>query len=143
MGILSDDISNSNNNPGRHASTTKPLQFVVPKDLIPTDPHHIRALLEDLQKEVHDRQQLLTAEAQTGKQEQQQAYSCGMLKLSKAVKKMTVRDFNKAHNCNLLELITSRAGKKKRKDLETPAPTRCKAAMATPSRTVKRGEAIL
>lgn len=126
-------------------STLKPSQFVLDENLNGAEPEQIQLLVDDLKKEMLDRQKsFLTAEAQTGKQEQHHAYCTGMLKISKSLKKMTVRDFNKAHNCNLLELLSTNVGKKRPlKAMETPAPTMQGKAAATPSRTVARGEALL
>lgn len=127
------------------ASTLKPSKFVLDANLNGAKPEHIQLLVDDLKKEMLDRQKsFLTAEAQTGKQEQHHAYCTGMLKISKSLKKMTVRDFNKAHNCNLLELLTANVGKKRPlKATETPAPAMRGKAAATPTRTVARGEALL
>jgi hypothetical protein len=133
-------------------SMSKPLQFVfvLDKNVDGTKPEQVQSIVEDLKQQMLDRQQLLTTETQTGKQQQTDAYFSGMLMVSKSLKKMTVRDFNKTHNCNLLELLSTNVGKKRPLNaMETPAPTtttmrgNAAAAAATPSRTVARGEAIL
>ena len=143
MGVLQDS-----NKPIDRASvsTLKPSKFVLDENLDGSKPEQIQLLVDDLKKEMLDRQKsFLTAEAQTGKQEQHHAYCTGMLKISKSIKKMTVREFNKAHNCNLLELISTNTGKKRplNKTMETPAPAMRGRAAATPTRTVARGEALL
>jgi hypothetical protein len=159
MGVLQDesnqqrhDVDSSSSSSAAVVSTSKPFgaaPFVLDKDVDGTKPEQIQFMVDDLRKQMLDRQQVLTTEAQTGKQQQTDAYFSGMFKMSKSLKKMTVRDFNEAHNCSLLELLSMTndvVGKKRPLvAMETPAPSTMRAgkAAATPSRTVARGEAIL
>ena len=150
MGALDDD-----DNKNAATNTHKPAEFLV-KSLDGSSASQVKLLLEDLREKVVQQQQVLSAEAQTGKKEQLGSHYSGMMKLPKSIKKMTVREFDQQHKCNLLQLITSvtnntMTGKKRirpttGKDLETPAPMSKVAggkAITTPSRTVRRGEAIL
>lgn len=126
---------------------------VVSKDLDGTNPDQVRLLLEDLDLHLKQKQEIITADMETGKQEQQQLYFSGMMKLKKDVKKMTVRDFNAQYNCDLLQMLKDVAscavmGKKRtHMDMETPAPGKgSKKAIMTPStrsRTVRKGEPVL
>lgn len=151
MGVLQDESNRLHDVDSSAAvvSTSKPFRvvpFVLDKDVDGTKPEQIQFMVDDLRKQMLDRQQVLTTEAQTGKQEQTDAYFSGMFKVSKSLKKMTVRDLDKTHNCSLLELLSTNVVGKKRPlvAMETPAPSTMRGkAAATPSRTVARGEAIL
>ena len=139
-------------------SSNKPAEYLV-SQLDGTNPAHIQGLIQDLSEKVSQQQHVLSSEAATGKKEQLGTHVLHMMKLSTRVKKMTVRDFNQEYKCNLLESITaiSMGGKKRIRpitttttstttssELETPAPYKHgRAAQATPSRTVKRGEQVL
>lgn len=145
MGALKD----SDDTVSTASSLHKPAEFLV-KSLDGSNPDQVKLLIQDLREKVQQQQTALKAEAATGKKEQLGSHFAGMLKIPTKVKKMTVREFNKTHKCDLLQLVTSSMGGKKRvrpiskKDLETPAPTKLPGkAQATPSRTVKRGEALL
>ena len=151
-----DDASSSS------CSNHKPAEYLV-SHLDGTNASHIQGLIQDLSEKVSRQQNVLVSEAATGKKEQLGTHVIHMMKLSSRVKKMTVREFNQEYKCNLLESImttVNTAGGKKRirpitttttttapastTELETPAPHRlAKAAQATPSRTVKRGEQVL
>ena len=146
MGALDDNSSHA-------SSCNKPAEFLV-KDLDGSNAAQVKLLLQDLRDKVLQQQQILASEAQTGKKEQLGVHLCGMMKLSTKIKKMTVAEFNATYKCNLLDLVTSNMGsagtKRTRptnnnnnKDLETPAPTSRNVVQATPTRTVRRGEAIL
>mmetsp|Transcript_2624 Transcript_2624/g.4087 ORF Transcript_2624/g.4087 Transcript_2624/m.4087 type:complete len:247 (-) Transcript_2624:3288-4028(-) len=125
---------------------------VVSKDLDGANPDQVRLLLEDLGHHLKQKQEIITADMETGKQEQQQVYFSGMMKLKKDVKKMTVRDFNSQNNCDLLQMLKEVAscaamGKKRtHMDMETPAPAKGrKKALMTPgtrSRTARKGEQV-
>jgi hypothetical protein len=151
-----DDASSSSS-----YSNHKPAEYLV-SHLDGTNASHIQGLIQDLSKKVSQQQNVLVSEAATGKKEQLGTHVIHMMKLSSRVKKMTVREFNQEYKCNLLESImtaVNTAGGKKRirpittttttavstsTELETPAPHRlAKAAEATPSRTVQRGEQVL
>lgn len=152
MGALNNDDASSTASSLHH----KPAEFLC-KTLEGCNASQVKLLLQDLREKVLHQQQILSAEAQTGKKEQLGAHFAGMMQISSRIKKMTVAEFNQQHQCNLLQLLqvhtlqNNGKGKKRirteninKNDLETPAPTKLSSkAQATPSRTVVRGEAIL
>lgn len=150
LGTLDDD--------GMSSGATKTKAFLLSDDLNGCNRQQIELLVEDLKQQLSQQIHVLMTESEKGKQEQTQVYFSNMLKLPKNVKKMTIRDFDAAHKCKLLEMITltsstvaTAAAAKKRvrpatiTDLETPAPVRRPhdhRLLTTPMRTVKKGEAI-
>jgi hypothetical protein len=130
------------------------------------DAEHVQLLVEDLQTKLDQHIELLKTDLFTAKTEQHQSHSSGMMKLSKSVRQMTIREFNQTHSCNLLSLLKGNDGVQregggvvtsisddaaasfKKRDrmavAETPAPTRRNPAEDPGSalRTVRRGEAI-
>ena len=107
---------------------------------------HLDAFLQDAQEQFESQKETLATEAQKAKQVLKQTHVSGMLKLTKGVKKMTIREFNQHYKCNLLELFSGHAPAKKRfrTELETPAPKKMnlKNVPNTLTRTVQRGEAL-
>ena len=120
-----------------------------------SNPDHVRLLIEDLETKFQQHLELLNADLFSLKKEQEQAHSTGMMKLSKSIRDMKIRDFNQAYSCDLLSLLKSKDGVqkvsgqilKKRERfpvVETPAPNkfRAKQPPGTILRTVRRGETI-
>lgn len=147
MGALKDD---KNDEHSTASSSHKPAEFLYKSSIDGSNPSQVKLLIEDLREKVIQQQELLKTQAETGKKEQLGSFLCGMVKLSSRNKHQTVKEFNKEHNCNLLEILgnsgVGAAGKKRIRpnlELETPAPVISKKAQATPSRTVARGEAVL
>eukprot|EP00536_Pseudo-nitzschia_multiseries_P000519 jgi/Psemu1/178859/e_gw1.6.135.1 len=126
---------------------------------------HIKMLIEGLQ-EKHDQMiAFLKSDLDDCKLEQEEVLSTGLIKLPKAVRNMSVRDFNRQHGCDLLALLKSKDGvvvsknnitslntnrtatgpdANKKRCYETPAPQmrRAGAHMGSVLRTARRGEGI-
>jgi len=127
MGILS-DMTNSNSN-----------------NVNLCNKNHLLAYLQDAHECLDSKKNELTKHVLKAKQELKQTHGAGMLKLSKAVKKMTIRDFNAQYDCNLLDIFaTTNTNKKRiRTELETPAAKKTSNCVPnTVTRTVQRGEAM-
>eukprot|EP00543_Licmophora_paradoxa_P005269 CAMPEP_0202452662 /NCGR_PEP_ID=MMETSP1360-20130828/10816_1 /ASSEMBLY_ACC=CAM_ASM_000848 /TAXON_ID=515479 /ORGANISM="Licmophora paradoxa, Strain CCMP2313" /LENGTH=230 /DNA_ID=CAMNT_0049071541 /DNA_START=111 /DNA_END=803 /DNA_ORIENTATION=+ len=114
-----------------------------------TKKEHVELMCEDLDDQLNVRHECLKSIATKGKEHQNQIHKQGMVKIKKAIRGMSVKEFNQTHECDLLELIYSIAGHhqtKKRvrpENLETPAPKqKGKSAFPTTARTVRRGEAM-
>lgn len=131
---------------------------------------HIRMLIEGLQEKYDQMITFLKSDLDDCKLEQEEVLSTGLIKLPKAVRNMSIRDFNRQHGCDLLALLKSKDGvvlsknkkssmtilnKNKNKQVaitdankkrcyETPAPRmrRPDGPMATILRTARRGEGI-
>eukprot|EP00934_Nitzschia_sp_Nitz4_P006275 Nitzschia sp. Nitz4//scaffold68_size99682//28591//29420//NITZ4_004557-RA/size99682-processed-gene-0.16-mRNA-1//1//CDS//3329556572//6265//frame0 len=125
---------------------------------------HVRSLLEDLQTKYNQILAQLQSELAQTKLQQEEALNVGLMKLPKSVRKLTVQEFNQAHQCDLLALLKSKDGVVlplrpeasnsthttlgKKRDLppglETPAPTRAGArgAPMTETRTIRKGEGL-
>jgi hypothetical protein len=117
-----------------------------------TNPEHIKCLLEDLAIRRDQIVAILKTELVDNKLQQEEALAAGLIKLPKAIRQMTVRDFNQSHGCDILAILKSKDGvqlaapKKMDVDtriLETPAP-RPRNANAPNSilRTARRGEGL-
>mmetsp|Transcript_11866 Transcript_11866/g.18203 ORF Transcript_11866/g.18203 Transcript_11866/m.18203 type:complete len:150 (+) Transcript_11866:166-615(+) len=113
-------------------------------------------VIQDMQDSLDNRLKMLALEATRAKSSQKQQFSKNLLKIRKAIKTMTVAEFNEAHNCDLLVLLTensslnSSGNKRMRTNpeiisdkLTTPAPAVAKKQAPETVRTVKRGERIL
>lgn len=113
----------------------------------------VQLLIEDLQATFEKNVELMKTDLLSAKNEQVQVHRMAIVKLSKPVRQMTIREFNQAHNCNLLSMlkgndgVVSQEGSKKRDHTAvaaTPAPrARNQQCPASISRTVRRGEKVL
>mmetsp|Transcript_13191 Transcript_13191/g.30775 ORF Transcript_13191/g.30775 Transcript_13191/m.30775 type:complete len:258 (-) Transcript_13191:445-1218(-) len=125
---------------------------------------HIKMLIEGLQAKHDQMIAFLKSDLDDCKLEQEEVLSTGLIKLPKAVRNMSVRDFNRQHGCDLLALLKSKDGvvvskdnitslninktatgldANKKRCYETPAPQmRRPGAMGTVLRTARRGEGI-
>ena len=110
----------------------------------------LAALLDELNHQFQIRLDALRDDLQDGKNQQQQAYASGMLKLPKSLRSMRVSEFNALYKMDLLQAarrIREGVGKKRDREqpivAETPNPTRPHKKLETPSRTARRGEILL
>ncbi|KAG7345573.1 cell division cycle-associated protein 8 [Nitzschia inconspicua] len=132
---------------------------------------HIKMLITQLEQKYDQIVIALKSELENYKMEQEEVQSTGLIKLPKAVRNMTVKEFNQQHSCDLLALLKSKdgvhvakiksensgsvtsfmvddaAGKKKRDFqqhavMETPAPRSRQDVPATAVRTARRGEGL-
>lgn len=122
--------------------------------------HHVRLLIDGM-KEKHDQLvAFLKSDLEDNKLEQEECLSTGLIKLPKAIRNLSVKDFNRKHNCDLLALLKSKdgvvlssnaqrsqAGKypdaTKKRVYETPLPSmRRPNQMNTILRTARRGEEL-
>lgn len=113
---------------------------------------HVKTLLEDLETRRDQIVALLKTELADNKLQQQEALSAGLMKLPRAIRHMTVRDFNQAHGCDILAVLKSKDGVQpplqKKRDfntsvMETPAPrTRNGRAPNSVLRTARKGEGL-
>ena len=135
MGVLS---NNNNNNISSSGCNTDLIEMRTKE--------HLDAFLLEAQELFESQKETLMTEAQKAKQLLKQTHVSGMLKLTKGVKKMTIREFNQHYKCHLLDLFSGQAPAKKRvrTELETPAPKKMdwKNVPNTLTRTVQRGEAL-
>jgi Nbl1 / Borealin N terminal len=130
---------------------------------------HVTMMINDLQQKYDQIVMALQSELENHKMEQEEVQSTGLIKLPKAVRSMTVKEFNQHHSCDLLALLKSKdgvhvakgksgndsmttsstsdaAGKKRdfqHAVLETPAPRTRQDVPATAVRTARRGEGLL
>jgi hypothetical protein len=123
-------------------------------NIVGTNCEHVSALLEDIKAQFNRRLEGLQADVTAAKNAQQQVYASAMVKLSKNVKRMNVKEFNALYKCSLLDIVRSirdeqgsNAGttkKRERMEVETPsaAVRRSNRTVQTPSRTVRRGEVL-
>jgi len=113
---------------------------------------HVQALLEDLEIRRNQIVALLRTELADNKLQQEEALSAGLMKLPKAIRQMTVREFNQAQGCDIISVLKSKDGVQlappKKRDfnmtvLETPAPrSRNGHAPNSILRTARRGEGL-
>jgi hypothetical protein len=128
---------------------------------------HVTMMINDLDEKYKQIIHSLESELENYKMEREETQSTGLIKLPKAVRNMTVKEFNKQYSCDLLALFcvndavqtfkpnyasgvssTDDAAGKKRDFqhavLETPAPLiRRQNVVATAVRTARRGEGLL
>ena len=127
-----------------------------------SNPEHIKMLQADLKTKFNQIVANLKADAEDAKGQQEEALSLGLVKLPKAIRQMSVKEFNETHQCDLLALLKSNdgvlisnnsqyrdlAGKKREHHYmtvaATPAPTHPRNPDAPMSvlRTVRKGEGI-
>ena len=124
-----------------------------------SNPEHAKLLQKDLQAKFQQIVQNLKADCEDAKIQQEEALNVGFVKLPKAIRHMSVKEFNQTHQCDLLALLKSKdgvvissnnnfqAGKKREYHhtvAATPAPT-SRVNPADPGsavRTVRKGEGI-
>lgn len=123
-----------------------------------TNVHHVRLLIAGM-KEKHDQLvAFLKSDLEDNKLEQEECLSTGLIKLPKAIRNMSVKDFNRQHNCDLLALLKSKDGvvlssnaqksknspdANKKRMYETPLPSmRRPPQINTILRTARRGEEL-
>jgi hypothetical protein len=118
---------------------------------------HVKMVIKDLQQTYDQMLLSLRSELENFKLEQEETLSTGLIKLPKAVRNMTVKEFNEQHACDLLALFKSKDGVVvankgqlgKKRDyqhsvMETPAQrVKRQDALATAIRTARRGEGLL
>ena len=75
-----------------------------------TNSQHIKSMIDDLQDKYDGIVSTLKSDLEDCKAQQEEAHKTGMIKLSKNVRNMTVKEFNKAHGCDLLALLKSKDG---------------------------------
>lgn len=118
----------------------------------------VALLIQGLEKGLARQLEATKADVVTWKEEQLQAYKTGVIRINKNIRNMTVAEFNRSHNCNVLDLLKGvransnskkipapMCGKRDRTGMETPAPYRGNRPMRTPAtvlRTVRRGEML-
>lgn len=130
---------------------------------------HVKLTIEELEGKFDQMVSFLKSDLDECKLEQEEALSTGLIKLSKAIRNMTVKEFNQHHGGDLLALLKSKdgvvvasgklngisaaattdaAGKKRDHFMavtETPAPRakqNIQAGSQTAVRTVRRGEGL-
>ena len=112
---------------------------------------HVKELLKDLEEQCNKMKNVLRSELESHKAQQEDAVSVALSRLPKRIQKMTVKEFNQMHGCDLIALIKSKDGvkvrptKKREHDAvaETPAPTRRNPnAPNSILRTARRGEGL-
>lgn len=86
---------------GHHSS---PPSFPIP-DLDYTQLKNIQLLITDLEREIDSRKESLDIQKVNMIKRQQEVFFVNMVKISKSIKKMTIREFNSAHNTNIVELM--------------------------------------
>jgi hypothetical protein len=103
-----------------------------------------RAMVEDLRQHFQQRIAALQSEIVTAKNKQQQVQASGMLKLSKSIKNMSVREFNALYKTDLWSLLQPVSKKRDHIASETPAAKGIGSkALQTPSRILRHGELLL
>jgi hypothetical protein len=112
----------------------------------------VQLLIEDLQSTFEKHVELMKTDLLSAKNEQVQVHRMAIVKLPKPARQMTIREFNQAHNCNLLSMlkgadgVISQEGGKKRDHAAvaaTPAPrVRNEQCPGSAFRTVRRGEKV-
>lgn len=90
------------NGPPPHSSPSS--CFPVP-DLDYTQLKNIQLLLTDLEREIDSRKESLDIQKVNMLKRQQEVYFVNMVKIAKSIKKMTIREFNSAHNTNIVEIM--------------------------------------
>jgi hypothetical protein len=71
---------------------------------------HVKSLIDELQGKYEQMIAFLKADLDDCKLEQEQALSAGLVRLPKAVRNMSVKEFNQQHSCDLLALLRSKDG---------------------------------
>ena len=123
--------------------------------------HHVRLVIDGMQEKYDQIVSDLKSDLEDNKLEQGECLSTGLMKLTKSVRSMSVRDFNRQYKCNLLSLLKSKDGvvlsgssvpasgkplmmdANKKRCYETPAPNmRRPAQLNTILRTARRGEGL-
>ena len=125
-----------------------------------TNAHHVRLLIDGMQEKHDQIVAFLKSDLEDNKLEQENCLSTGLIKLPKAIRNMTVKDFNRQHSCDLLSLLKSKDGvvlkaaapattavaanANNKRCYETPVPRmRQRAAqLNTILRTARRGEGL-
>lgn len=129
-----------------------------------SNPEHVKMLQEDLKTKFNQIIANLKADAEDAKGQQEEALGLGLVKLPKAIRQMSVKEFNQTHQCDLLALLKAKDGVLISKDSQyrdlagkkrehhnitvaaTPAPTRSRTNPDAPMsvlRTARKGEGIL
>jgi hypothetical protein len=115
---------------------------------------HVKTLQASLQTKFQQIIDDLKSEAEAAKMQQEDALIAGIVKLTKATREMTVREFNQKHQCDLLALLKSKDGvvpspqgaSRKREHhmvAATPAPViRSATAPMSLTRTIRKGEGL-
>ena len=75
-----------------------------------TNPEHVKLLQKDLQTKFNQIVENLKADAEDAKLQQEEALSMGLVRLPIAIRQMTVKEFNEAHQCDLLSLLKTKDG---------------------------------
>jgi hypothetical protein len=126
-----------------------------------SNPEHVKMLQGDLQTKFNQMLANLKADAEDAKGQQEEALGLGLVKLPKAIRQMSVKEFNETHQCDLLALLKAKDGvmiskgsqylagnKREHHNMTvaaTPAPTRSRTNPEAPMsvlRTVRKGEGI-
>ena len=106
-------------------------------------------LLDKLKIQLESKIDTLQDDGTNEKNKLKDIFSAAMVKINKNVKTMRVGEFNALYKCDLLSVIENLpepAAGKKRDRLETPSQqtaARGRVPLATPSRTVRKGEMLL
>lgn len=118
---------------------------------------HVKIVIDGMQEKYDQIVADLKSELEDNKMEQENCLASGLIKLSKNIRNMSVRDFNRQYKCNLLALLKSKDGvvisgqsapafgkPPQKRCYETPAPNmRRPPQMNTILRTARRGEDLL
>jgi hypothetical protein len=127
--------------------------------------HHVRLVIDGMQEKHDQMVAFLKSDLEDNKLEQEECLSTGLIKLPKAIRNMSIKDFNRQHSCDLLALLKSKDGvvlsgatsqpglhapgrppmmdANKKRCYETPVPRmRRPAQVNTILRTVRRGEEL-
>ena len=124
-----------------------------------TNAHHVRLVIDGMQEKHDQIVAFLKSDLEDNKLEQEECLSTGLIKLPKAIRTMTVEDFDRQYSCDLLALLKSKDGvvakgavgnapaavvdATKKRCYETPAPRmRRPAQLNTVMRTARRGEGL-
>jgi len=89
---------------GHQYNSSSPSSFPIP-DLDYTQLKNIELLLTDLEREIDSRKESLDIQKVNMLKRQQEVYFVNMVKIAKSIKKMTIRDFNAAHNTNIVNVM--------------------------------------
>ena len=117
---------------------------------------HVNAMFEDLDDKFENLCTILKAEMEQYNYEQEEMIATELVKLPKAIKQMTVRDFNELHGCDLLAILKSKDGVIPTKNANLiPMKRNFNAVMTTPAirprnpatitsamRTARKGEVM-
>ena len=119
-------------------------------------PLKTRTLLESMEKELEQRMMPIRRAAEKTQEQLASAHVAGLCRLPRAVKQMTVEEFNRQHGCDLVAILMTNnnnnngsgiglaKGTALSRDLQTPAVKRPRNLRVpqTGSRTVRRGEVL-